>query len=120
MAGSMLNFGDINDLGYWAQVGVYATPQVSIWGIYGASTLNKKDLQNWGNPAGTVLTEATTGLRQANAVYGGMLKFMDAGYAFALEYYANSTDWLLGNIAAPGGTKNTTASQILLSGGYFF
>jgi hypothetical protein len=120
MAGSMLQFGDINDLGYWAQLGFYATPQVSIWAIYGASTLDKKDLQNWANPGGTVLTEANTGLRQANAVYGGMLKFADAGYAYGLEYYANSTDWLLGTLNAPAGTKNTTAYQILLSGGYFF
>lgn len=120
LAGSMLQFGDINDLGYWAQLGFYATKEVSIWAIYGASSLNKKDLQNWANPAGTALTEANTGLRQANQVYGGMLKFADGGYQFGLEYYANSTDWLLGNIAAPGGTKNTTASQILLSGGYWF
>jgi hypothetical protein len=120
MAGSMLQFGDINDLGYWAQLGVYATPQISIWGIYGASSVDKKDLQNWGNRANTVLTEANTGLRQANAVYGGMVKFADGGYQIGAEYYANSTDWLLGTLAAPGGTKNTTAYQFLVSGGYFF
>ncbi|HSB19377.1 MAG TPA: hypothetical protein VLD85_05155 [Anaeromyxobacteraceae bacterium] len=120
MAGSLLNFGDIADLEYFAQLGVFATPQISIWAIYGAADLNKKDLQNWGNPAGTVLTEANTGLRQANQLYGGMLRFMDGGYALAAEYYANSTDWLLGNLAAPGGKKSTSAYQFIVSGGYFF
>lgn len=120
MAGSLLNFGDIGNLGYWAQVGVFATPQISIWGIYGGESVDKKDLQNWGNPGGTVLTEANTGLRQANQLYGGMIRFMDGGYALAAEYYANSTDWLLGTRAAPAGTKNTTAYQFIVSGGYFF
>jgi hypothetical protein len=120
LAGSMLQFGDIQDLGYWAQLGFYATKQVSLWAIYGASSVDKKDLQSWGNTAGAVLTEATTGLRQANQVYGGMLKFADGGYQFGLEYYQNSTDWLLGNLLTPGGTKNTTAMQVLVSGGYWF
>ncbi len=120
MAGSLLQFGDIGDLGYWVQAGVNATPEISIWAIYGGSTLDKKDLQNWGNLAGTALTEANTGLRQQNQLYGGMLRFMDGGYALAAEYYAYSTDWLLGNLAAPAGTKSTTAYQFLLSGGYFF
>lgn len=120
LTGSLLQFGDIADIGYWAQLGVFATKQISIWGIYGHCDLDKKDLQNWVNPAGTALTEVNTGLRQKNDMFGGMLRFMDGGYAFAAEFYTYSTDWLLGNLAAPGGTKSTDAYQILLSGGYFF
>lgn len=120
LAGTMLQFGDIGDVGYWAQLGVYATKQVSIWAIYGASAADKKDLQNWLNPTGASLTETTTGLRKDNAMYGGMLRFMDGGYAFGLEGYGYSTKYLLGNLANDGGTKSTSAYQILLSVGYFF
>lgn len=119
-AGALLQAGDIGDMGYYAQVGVFATKQISIWGIYGASAVDKKDLQNWANPAATALTAANTGLRLDNAVYGGMLRFMDGPYAFALEYYANKTTWLTGNLAAPGANVSTDAYQLALSGGYFF
>lgn len=120
LAGTMLEFGDIGDLGYWAQLGVNATRQISLWGIYGASAADKKDLQNWLNPTGTNLAEANTTLRKDNTMYGGMLRFMDGGYALAIEAYAYSTKYLLGNLANDGGTKTTSAYQVLLSGGYFF
>jgi hypothetical protein len=120
LAGTMLQFGDIGDIGYWAQLGVFATKQISIWGIYGGSNADKKDLQNWLNPTGVALTEANTTLRKDNTMYGGMVRFADGGYAVALEGYSYTTKYLLGNLANDGGTKSTDAYQILLSGGYFF
>lgn len=120
LAGTVLQFGDIGDVGYWAQLGVFATKQLSLWGIYGASAADKKDLQNWLNPTGADLTVATTAIRKDNAVYGGMLRYQEGGYAFAAEYYSYSTKYLLGNLANDRGTKSSSAYQVLLSGGYFF
>lgn len=120
LAGTMLQFGDIGDVGYWAQLGVFATKQISIWGIYGAGSADRKDLQNWLNPTGAVLTEASTTLRKSNAVSGGMVRFADGGYALALEGSSYTTKYLLGNLANDGGTRSTNAYQLIVSGGYFF
>jgi hypothetical protein len=120
LAGTMLQFGDIGDVGYWAQLGLYATKQISIWGIYGGSSADRKDLQNWLNPTGAALTEATTTLRKDNTVFGGMVRFADGGYTLALEGYSYTTRYLLGNLASDGGTTSTDAHQVVLSGGYFF
>jgi hypothetical protein len=119
--GTTLQFGDIEDRGGWAQLGLYATKQISIWGIFGIDSANKNELQNWANLAGTRLTDANTTLRQENQLYGGMLRFMDGGYALAVEWYQNSTKYLRGNLANPNdGTRTTSAQEILVSGGYFF
>lgn len=120
MAGSMLQFGDIGDFGYWAEVGVNATKQFSLWGIVGGSSVDKEDLQNWANLGGANLTIANTTLRSNNQLFGGMLRYMDGGYALAAEFYTYTTKYLLGNLAAPGGTESTSAYQFLISGGYFF
>ena len=120
LAGSMLQFGEMADIGYWAQLGFFATKQVSLWGIFGGSSIDKKDLQNWANPAGNNLTVANTTLRKDNTMFGGMLRYMDGGYGLGAEYYTYSTKYLLGNIANDGGTKSTSAYQFLVSGGYFF
>ncbi len=125
LAGSMLQFGDIGDFGYYVEVGVNATKQFSIWGIVGGSAVDKEDLQNWVNTpasptAGGSLTAANTTLRSDNQLFGGMLRYMDGGYAFAAEYYTYTTKWLLGNLAAPLGTTSTSAYQFIVSGGYFF
>ena len=120
MIGSMLQFGDINELGYYAEVGVNLIKEVSIWGIYGASSLDKKDLQNWANLAGTALTVANTTLKSDNQLFGGMLRVMDGGYALVAEFYSYRTKYLLGNLATPGGTDSTSAYQFIVSGGYFF
>jgi hypothetical protein len=108
LAGNLLQPGDIGDMGYYAQVGVFATKEISLWGVYGASSSDKTDVRKWG------------GSRSDNSVYGGMLRFMDAGYGIGLEYYANKTTWLTGTFAAPGADVKTDAYQVSLSGGYFF
>lgn len=120
LAGTVLQFGDVGDRGFWAQLGVNATRQLSAWAIYGTSAADEEDLQRWANPTGADLTVATTTLRKDNAVYGGMLRYMEGGYALAAEYYAYSTRWLVGNLANDRGTTSTSAYQLLLSGGYFF
>ncbi len=122
LTGSTLQFGDIGDIGYWAEVGVNLTSQISLWGIHGGSSVDEKDLQNWlgPRPPELPLAPADTTLRKGNQLLGGMLRFMDGGYAFAAEYYRYTTKYLLGNLAAPGGTSSSSAYQFLVSGGYFF
>lgn len=120
LAGASLQFGDIADFGFWAQAGFFATKELSVWAIYGMSAADTKDLQNWINRAGTDLTVANTGIRKDNTLYGGMVRYMDGGYAVAVEYYGYTTKYLLGNLANDRGTESTSAYQILLSGGYFF
>ncbi len=120
LAGTTVQFGDIGDMGYWGQLGFFATKEFSLWALYGASSADKKDLQNWLNRGGTRLTEANTSIRKDNQVVGGMVKYQDGGYALGLEYYAFSTKYLLGNLANDDGTKGTSAYQIIASGAYFF
>ena len=120
MFGSLAQFGDIGDFGYYVEAGVNITKQFSLWAITGACAVDEDDLQNWGNPAGTALTPANTGLRSDNQLFGGMLRYMDGGYAFAAEFYTYNTDWLQGNLATPLPSISTSAYQFLVSAGYFF
>lgn len=120
LAGTMLQFGDIGDFGAYVEAGISIIKPLSVWGIFGMSAVNKDDLQNWANAGGANLTAANTALRSDNQVFGGMLRYMDGGYAVGAEYYTYTTKWLLGNLAAPGGTTSTSAYQFLVSAGYFF
>jgi hypothetical protein len=120
IAGTTLQFGDIADMGGWAQLGFFATKQISLWAIGGYSAADKKDLQNWLNPAGANLSIAATTIRKDNTMLGGMARYADGGYQFAVEFYNYSTTYLTGNIANGGGEKGSSAYQVLVSGGYFF
>ena len=122
LAGAMLQWGDIKDVGAWGQLGADLTKEFSLWVLYGFSSPDKKDVQNWVNLAGANLTEFNSGLRGDNSVIGAMAKYQEGGYALSLEYYGYSTKYLTGNLA-PGnsiGTKSESAYQVLLTGGYFF
>lgn len=120
LAGTMVQFGDIGDFGFYVEAGISILKPLSIWGIFGTSAANKDDLQNWLNPAGTPRTVANTTLKSDNQMYGGMLRYMEGGYAIGAEYYHYETKYLLGTLAAPGGTISTSAYQFLVSAGYFF
>ena len=120
LAGTMLQFGDIGDFGFYVEAGISIIKPLSIWGIFGSSAANKDDLQNWANLAGANLTVANTTLKSDNQLIGAMLRYMDGGYAIGAEFYTYNTKYLLGNLAAPGGTESTSAYQVLASLGYFF
>ncbi|HEY6107005.1 MAG TPA: hypothetical protein VIV59_13555, partial [Anaeromyxobacteraceae bacterium] len=114
MAGSLLQMGDIGDTGYWVQLGVNATSEFSIWGLYGADAINKTDLAKW------VPATAAGAPKSDNQLFGGQLRYQEGGYAFAAEYYRYSTKYL-----AVAGANNypqttTNAMQLLLTGAYFF
>ncbi len=120
LAGTMIQFGDIGDFGFYVEAGISIIKPLSVWGIFGSSAADKDDLQNWLNTAGTPRTVANTTLKSDNQMYGGMLRYMDGGYAIGAEYYHYETKYLLGTLAAPGGTTSTSAYQFLVSAGYFF
>lgn len=117
MAGALLQNGMIGDTGYWAQLGINATKEFSIWGLFGGETLNKTDMTNWA----AVYPNAAP--KSDNQLFGGQLRYQDAGYAFALEYYRYATKYLATPArggAADYGDTTTNASQFILTAGYFF
>lgn len=106
MLGGLLRFGDIADIGYWGNLGINFTKEFSIWGLYGHSDVNKEDARLW----------ATNTTPLANDTYGGMVRYMEKGYALAVEGYQSKTKW-----STTATTDETTkALQIIVSAGYFF
>jgi hypothetical protein len=101
MLGSLLTFGDIADWGAWVNVGVNATKELSIWGIYGTNRPDEDDVRAWG------------GARIQNDLIGGMIRYARAGYQVGVEGYRNETTWAATN-------EKTDALQIIGSVGYFF
>ncbi len=117
MAGSFLQMGQIADTGYWAQLGINATKEFSIWGLFGGETLNKTDIKNW------AAVYANAAQKSDNQLFGGQLRYQDGGYAFALEYSHYATKYLAvttGPVANQYPDTTTNASQFLLTAGYFF
>lgn len=117
MAGALLQNGMIGDTGYWVQLGVNATPEFSIWGIFGAETLDKTDITNW------AAVYANAAPKSDNQMFGGQLRYQQGGYAFALEYYRYATKYLAVTTASPNTSypdTTTNASQFILTGAYFF
>lgn len=112
-AGAINQSGDIADQGYWVQLGVKATPQIAIYGLFGQGMPDKKDIRNWA-------ATPTTASRADNQLIGGILKFSDGGYTFCAEYLAFSTKYISGTNAAPAADIKTDAYQIVLSGHYAF
>jgi hypothetical protein len=107
MLGSLLYFGDIKDTGYWAQLAGNFTKELSLSLAYGACTPDKADIRRVAGAAG---------VRLANAVMGGMLKYQDGSYAVGVEAWQNTTAW-----ADTATTQlNTTALQVIGTVNYSF
>jgi hypothetical protein len=106
MLGSLLQFGDVKDSGYWVQLAGNFTKELSLSLMYGAATPNKADIRRVGGNLA----------RLANNVMGGMLKYQDGGYAVGVEYYKNTTTW-----STTATTQiDTNATQMIATAGYFF
>ncbi len=118
MAGSLLQNGMIGDTAFWVQLGIQATPEFSIWGLFGNESLNKTDIANW------AAVYANTTPKSDNQLIGGQLRYQQAGYAFALELYRYSTKYMapLPPFTAANNydAQTTNALQVLLTAGYFF
>lgn len=114
MAGALLQMGEIQELGYWVGVGANLSKEFSLSAHFGQSLPDKKDVYNWA-PA-----FANTNPKKDNTMYAGQLKYMDAGYAFAVEYIGLKTTYLTGTLNAQGPTIKTDGYQLIASAGYFF
>lgn len=120
-AGALLQQGAIKETGYWVSLGGNATKELSAQVTYGVSAPDEKTVRLWG--VGTAFANAAQ--KKENTVIAGQVKYMDAGYAFALEYISLSTKYLQGTYAqyAAGTAAAAIKSdmyQIILTGGYFF
>jgi len=121
-AGSLLQMGEVKDMGYWASLGANLTKEFSLNATYGAGLPDKKDVLKWAVAAGTAAPKSE------NTLIAGQAKYMDGGYAFALEYISYATKYLYGptNAVATWADRNNThtittnAYQIILTGAYFF
>jgi hypothetical protein len=104
MLGAIVQFGDIKNWGAWAQVGVDATKELSIHAIFGTDRPEAKDVRAW------------AGTRLENTVYGGMIRYMEGGYALGVEGYQFDTKYSTGATTS----VNNKGLQIIGSAGYFF
>lgn len=104
MLGAVVQFGDIANWGAWAQVSVDATKELSIHGLFGMDRPEAKDVRAW------------SGTRLENTVYGGMIRYMQGGYAIGLEGYQFDTKYSTGATTS----VNNKGLQIIGSAGYFF
>ena len=108
MLGGLLQFGDIADSGYWAQLGVNLTKEFGIYGFYGASSSDEKDVRKWVPLAALP--------RFDNKAFGGMLRYAQAGYQVGLEVYQYTTTWAISATA----DRDESALQSIITAGYFF
>jgi hypothetical protein len=114
--GAINQHGGIQDLGYWVQLGVHPTKQISLFGLYGAGSADEDDVRNWG----VATAIPNTAQRSENQLIGGIARFSDGGYTFALEYFNFNTTYLQGTLAAPGADVETDGYQLIVSGHYAF
>jgi hypothetical protein len=114
MLGSMLIFGDVKDMGYWASLSGNLTKEFSVTLTYGANTPDKADMRKWGGSLPSV--SPNNSVRLANSMGGGMIKYQEGGYALALEGYQLTTTY--SNSATT--STNTAALQVIATAGYFF
>jgi hypothetical protein len=112
MLGSMLVFGDIKDLGYWASLSGNLTKEFSVTLTYGANKPDEKDVRKWASATAT----PSTSTRLKNSMFGGMVKYQDGGYALALEGYQLTTTYA----NSANTSTDTAALQVIATAGYFF
>ncbi len=106
------NKGDVHEWGAWGQLGFNMTPEFSAWAFVGTEHENYKE----------AIDTFGTGARLQNVTLAGMLRYMDGGYALALEYVHMHTKYaapVANSVkAAPNGVLD--GNQLMLSGFYFF
>jgi hypothetical protein len=95
------------------------TPEFSAWAFVGTERfINYRDAV----AAFSSATNPASAVRLANVTFAGMLRYMEGGYALALEYVHMHTKYAspqaTSRIAAPNGILD--GNQLMLSGFYFF
>ncbi len=99
---------DISAFGYWVQAGYNLTKEFSLWALYGDQAVGKTKAEALGQ---SKLENATMNLQ---AMY------RDGGFGGSLEYSGFTTTRALYTGGAFTGTTKDKASQVMLTGTYFF
>lgn len=109
---------DFRELAGWVQAGYNLTPEFSAWAY--AGTERARNFQD-------AIVALGPNVRLANTTFGGMLRYMDGGYALALEYLHMITRYgspqANAKVAVNGVLTNQArmdGNQLMLSGYYFF
>jgi hypothetical protein len=111
LAGTMLQLGEIGDTEFWVQGGVNLTKEFSLNATYGQANVKEADLKNW------AAVYANAAPKKSNQLITAQAKYLDGGYAFAVEYISYSTKYLA---TAAYGDTTTDGYQVIATAGYFF
>jgi hypothetical protein len=95
----IIQFGDIEGWGAWAQAGIDFTRRVGVWVYYGIDNPKDQDVRASGND------------RLKSWLFVPMLRFKAGPYSLGLEWLHNRTDYTLSSVTSAGRKGN----QILLS-----
>lgn len=107
LIGTIIQFGDIKDIGAWFNAGYNITKELSVWGLYGLARPDEDDVRKWAGDTGSKLK---------NDLYGGMIRYAKGGYQVGVEAYQYNTTYATG----PTTDTETQALQVIGSVGYFF
>jgi hypothetical protein len=102
--GNLLQLGDIEGWGAWAQAGVGITPRLSAWGFVGVDDPDDADVQR----------EVSGNARLRNRQVSAMMRLSDGPFALGLEWLHAATDWRLVDGLATEVTRRS-ANQFALS-----
>ena len=108
--------GDVHEWGGWAQAGYNLTKEFSVWGLAGTEQPNSSDVRH--NIAITPGGGGAAGARLQNTVTNAMVRYMENGFALALEYTHWHTVYTYAATSTSG--LSTDANQLMVSGFYFF
>jgi hypothetical protein len=109
---------DLHEWGAWGQAGYNLTPEFSAWAFLGTCHPNYGEVEDLAGAG--AFTRASAKLQ--NVTTAAMLRYMEGGYALALEYVHMRTKYLVPPAASaarsPNGVLN--GNQLMFSGMYFF
>lgn len=115
LLGQFLNFSvgpagdqDVSTTGYWAQLGYNVTKEFSVWALYGNQKVDEADATKISLP------------QRENTTLNFIAMYRDGGFGTSLEYIDFKTTYGTYAGGALTATTETSASQIMLTGTYFF
>jgi hypothetical protein len=100
----VIQFGDIEGWGAWAQAGIDFTRHWSVWLYYGTDDPDDEDVR------------AATADRLSSWLFVPMLRYRAGPYSLGLEWLHNKTDYALG----PAASAERAGNQIALSARFDF
>ncbi len=119
---------DLHEWGAWGQLGYNLTPEFSAWAFLGTCHPNYGEVEDLANAGafntatGTQPNNSRANAKLQNVTTAAMLRYMEGGYALALEYVHMRTKFLVPPAASaarsPNGVLN--GNQLMFSGMYFF